>query len=102
MKVGKRIKSVVLAVGLVLGTGSAALAERQYASGGEWVYGKRGVGVAFSDYYHGSRCHGSSITREGKIQARSAATTAGKWSRASKQGAPWTTYRYHYRFDHCG
>lgn len=98
----KKIKSIIVALGLVLGTGTAAFAERQWASGGEWHYGKRPVGVAFSDYYHGSRCHGSSITRHGEIQARSAATTAGKWSYASKQGAPWTSYRYHYRFDTCG
>ncbi|PWF25859.1 hypothetical protein DD236_09640 [Ancrocorticia populi] len=86
-----------MAVVLSLGAGGSALAAVQYpAEGGTWEYGKKGVGIAFS-YYTVDKSHGSSITRNGNVQAKSIKTAAGKKSIAEKQGAAWTGYRYHYR-----
>ncbi|AWE41647.1 hypothetical protein EKN07_06795 [Actinobaculum sp. 352] len=52
--------------------------------------------MAYS-YYTVNRCHGSSITRNGVVEARSVNTAAGKKSIAEKRKAPWTTFRFHYR-----
>lgn len=102
-KIGMMFSNVVkkvssLSLALVIGVGGAAAAAIQYpAEGGTWDYGKKNGGVTAYSYYTVDRVHGSSISRDGKVQATSIWTRAGKQSKADKEGAPWTSYNYHYR-----
>ncbi|WP_373887300.1 lactococcin 972 family bacteriocin [Actinomyces bowdenii] len=51
-------------------------------AGGRWSYGTNWK-VVYSNFYHPSRCHGSSAqTYNGLVTARSARTAAGHWSYA--------------------
>lgn len=95
----RRIKNIAIAsLTLVLGLSGIAWAGIQYpAEGGTWEYGKRNARTIAYSYYTVDRVHGSSITRDGKIQASSIWTKPGIKSIAEKKSAPWTSFRYHYR-----
>lgn len=99
MKVSSFFKKVSsLSVAVVIGLSGAAAAAIQYpAEGGTWDYGKKNANVTAYSYYHVNKTHGSSISRHGKVVASSIWTAKNKWSRADKEGAPWTSYNYHYR-----
>ncbi|KQO65024.1 lactococcin 972 family bacteriocin [Curtobacterium sp. Leaf261] len=49
------------------------------SGGGTWIWGINSV--VFSNYLHGSRCHGSSV--QGKTFVRSKNVGSGKWSYAN-------------------
>lgn len=91
-------KVSALSLALVIGVGGAAVAAIQYpAEGGTWDYGKKNGGITAYSYYTVNKIHGSSISRDGKVVATSIWTAKGKQSKADKEGAPWTSYNYHYR-----
>ncbi|WP_411977184.1 lactococcin 972 family bacteriocin [Streptomyces decoyicus] len=75
----KRIARLGIAVGaLVLATATPALATITYPpEGGTWDHGADATWV-WSDYYHGSKCHGS--TSVGEYTRRSPNTPAGQES----------------------
>ncbi|MCX5178335.1 lactococcin 972 family bacteriocin [Streptomyces virginiae] len=55
----KRSMKIAVATGALIVAGAApALATTAYVGGGEWNYGA-GTATVWSDYYHGSKCHGS-------------------------------------------
>lgn len=99
MKVSSFLKKgFSLSAALILGVSGVAAAAIQYpAEGGTWDYGKKNARVTAYSYYHVNKVHGSSISRDGKVVATSIWTAENKWSRADKEGAPWTSYNYHYR-----
>lgn len=76
----------------------AAGSHVQYpSSGGKWTYGFWNAKVR-SHYYHGSRCHGSTVIYNGN-SSRSANTAAGRTAVAEKwaYNAAWNDDSYYYR-----
>ncbi|MGN6238950.1 MAG: lactococcin 972 family bacteriocin [Cellulosimicrobium cellulans] len=62
-KLRKPVVAVALAVAAVAGGAGTAYATISYVGGGTWDHGVGG-GTVWSDYYHGSKCHGSSVQGE--------------------------------------
>ncbi|GAA3852586.1 lactococcin 972 family bacteriocin [Streptomyces sp. NPDC003631] len=77
MKIKSGLKASLAAGALVIAAATPALATITYpAEGGTWDHGA-GTAIVWSDYYHGSKCHGS--TAVGKyIDSDEAAS--GSWS----------------------
>lgn len=77
---------VASAVGAAVPAANAWLAPgpiyRYPADGGTWKYGFWDAKVR-SYYYHGSRCHGSTVEYNGN-RVRSIDTAGGQWSSADK------------------
>lgn len=94
----KRVLAASLATGaLVVGSTGALAAVAYPVQGGYWEYGNQAA-YAYSYYFHGDRCHGSSLKREGSWVSRSPNTAAGSTSKATSWHAPWTGgYEYYYR-----
>jgi len=80
LKIRNGLKFAVAAGALVLAFASPALADQISVGGGIWNYGA-GEEVVWSNYYHSSKCHGS--TAVGQYTDRSPDTSAGYWSYAS-------------------
>ncbi|MCY9787583.1 lactococcin 972 family bacteriocin [Nocardiopsis sp. EMB25] len=84
MNAFKRISiAALIASGITVGTAGVAAAVVEYVGGGTWSHGSQGVagaGVTWSNYHHGSVCHGS--TAVGAYTVRDSAP-AGEWSRAA-------------------
>lgn len=58
----------------------------KYVGGGKWHYGTTGPlggGVVYSNYYHASKRHGSTVVSAKGYAVRSATAARGKWSHAS-------------------
>ncbi|MEV7613207.1 lactococcin 972 family bacteriocin [Streptomyces sp. NPDC089799] len=73
----KRSMKVAVATGALIIAGAApALATTVNVSGGTWDYGA-GTATVWSDFYHGSKCHGS--TSVGSY-IDSDEASAGSWS----------------------
>ncbi|MFV0556188.1 MAG: lactococcin 972 family bacteriocin [Lactovum sp.] len=92
----KNIKKVLisLAVVMALATGGVtALAYTSYVGGGTWNYGNY-VGYAYSDYYHGSKDHSSTVI----VGNRSNRDLAGRgdWSQAGLWTKSGASYYYNY------
>ncbi|MEV0781309.1 lactococcin 972 family bacteriocin [Streptomyces sp. NPDC050428] len=72
-----KLAKLVVAVGVIVAaTATPALAEISYPGGGIWDHGLTGSTV-YSDYYHPTKCHGS--TSVGTFTDRDSAF-AGFWS----------------------
>ncbi|WP_344321178.1 lactococcin 972 family bacteriocin [Streptomyces macrosporus] len=70
---------------LVVATATPALATITYPpEGGTWDHGIT-PGTVWSNYYHGSKCHGS--TSVGYFTDRSPDTAAGRWSNSATHAA---------------
>ncbi|MEU3183818.1 lactococcin 972 family bacteriocin [Streptomyces sp. NPDC006923] len=82
VRIKRGIKLAIAAGALVVGTAAPALATVVGVGGGTWDYGADATWT-WSDYYHGSKCHGSSV--QGKNYYTSGDTAAGAWANA---GAP--------------
>lgn len=83
-KIAKSVGTALLALGLAAGTAGTAMAAVVSAGGGTWDYGIQNLlpGMNWSNYYHSSRAHGSSV--EGDVGlVRSPNMAAGYWSYAS-------------------
>lgn len=63
--------TVSLAAGITIGSAGAALAVTEYVGGGAWDHGFMGNDYVYSNYYHGSVCHGS--TAVGTYTSRASA-----------------------------
>lgn len=65
-------------------------------AGGTWSYGTNSR-VVYSNFYHPSRYHGSSVrTYKGLITIRSPKTAAGKWSYAQVRRSPSTNEAFYW------
>ncbi|RKS10277.1 lactococcin 972 family bacteriocin [Nocardiopsis sp. Huas11] len=80
----KRVSvAVLLASGLAVGTAGVAAATTSYVGGGTWQHGVTGLpgaGTTYSNYHHGSVCHGA--TAVGQTTKRVSAG-AGAWANTS-------------------
>ncbi|WP_017570444.1 lactococcin 972 family bacteriocin, partial [Nocardiopsis halotolerans] len=71
-----------------------------YVGGGTWYHGMTGIpgsGTVYSNYFHSTRCHGS--TADGIYTIRSAAMLPGYMARAD---APRDYISNHTYWRHCG
>lgn len=91
--------AAVTVAGIILAAGPA-YATIDYVGGGTWDHGFSG-GYVYSDYYHGTYCHGS--TAIGVYAKRSPATRKGYWSEAKAPEASFNneTYWRHEAESHC-
>lgn len=60
MNMKKALAGLALTEALSSVAGTAVAATQYPVQGGQWNYGFNGVGI-YSDYLHGSQCHGSSV-----------------------------------------
>lgn len=60
LKLKKTVSSLVLSAAILGSGATAAFAATEYVGGGTWNYGTGG-GSVWSNYYHGSRVHKSSV-----------------------------------------
>ncbi|MEV7012139.1 lactococcin 972 family bacteriocin [Streptosporangium sp. NPDC051022] len=93
--------TVIAAAGIVL-IGGPAYAVVENVGGGSWDHGfNYPASEVYSNYYHGSYCHGS--TAVGVYTDRSPATKKGSWSEASAPIASFNneTYWRHEAESHC-
>ena len=90
----------VLTAAMVLGGATAAFATTEYpAEGGRWDYGYIAVSQTMnSDYYHDSRCHGSSV-KHGVDRWDRSVDTAGGYTAHAGLGwvGVWDNREYYYR-----
>ncbi|MER6250525.1 lactococcin 972 family bacteriocin [Streptomyces sp. NPDC001584] len=75
-----RIKVILAAVALVVAAATPALAASVKTGGGTWNYGVSG-GYVWSNYYHETACHSSSV--QGDYYSSSGNVGAAAWSQAS-------------------
>ncbi|CNF06940.1 bacteriocin%2C lactococcin 972 family [Mycobacterium tuberculosis] len=80
MKVKRAVKVALTAGVITMATAGPAMATVKYVGGGTWDYGA--TATTWSNYYHGSVCHGSSVYADA-VLVRSPNTAAGYWSYAS-------------------
>jgi lactococcin 972 family bacteriocin len=85
MRVRKSVMAAVAGAIGVLAVASPALAAVQYVGGGEWRYGV--TDVNYSNYYHGSARHQSSVFNNLKGLVRSGCASGGSWSYATQAAA---------------
>ncbi|MFP1627016.1 lactococcin 972 family bacteriocin [Streptomyces sp. 5K101] len=94
MNIKKVVRLGVATGALVVATATPALAVVVNAGGGTWDYGTNSSTV-WSNYYHGSLCHGS--TAVGTYTDRSPDTAAGRWSYASAPERDFVEDKSYYR-----
>ena len=87
-----RKAGLALAAGVVgaLAVAAPALATTESVGGGTWEHGVTAyspAGKNYSNYYHGSRAHRSSVQNAGGL-VRSSCVGAGSWSVASQHATP--------------
>jgi len=91
------LSAASLVAALVLSGGAAAVAATQYPSmGGTWNYGLAGGVHAYSDYFHSSRCHGSTVINDWG-RNRSIDVAGGRWANAGHRATPLTGNQYYFR-----
>ncbi|MGN9809587.1 lactococcin 972 family bacteriocin [Micromonospora sp. BQ11] len=87
LRIRKTFAAVVIGASAVTAMAAPAMADRQYVGGGTWDYGFTGLGsIVYSNYYHPSTDHGSSVQVAG-ITYRSACVGPGTWSHVQKWSA---------------
>ncbi|BCL25262.1 lactococcin 972 family bacteriocin [Streptomyces aurantiacus] len=84
MQIKRSIKLSIAAGALVAGMATPALATTIGVGGGTWDYGVSSSTVR-SNYFHQTRCHGSSV--EGQYYDSSGNVAANDWARASANAA---------------
>jgi hypothetical protein len=95
--------AVLVSAGVLL-SASPAFATTQYPEGGTWNYGKsyysNGVQILYSEYYHPSNWHRSSIVPDDGRVYRSGDKAAGIWASVSKEsyGANDSCYYFKYSY----
>lgn len=82
-KVKARIFAVVTMVSLLASVGVADAAVEYPKEGGKWEYGTDGPSI-WSNYYHKTRSHGSSVRNCHGDLTRSPVVNPGQWSNASR------------------
>lgn len=91
-KLRKPVAAIALAGSVLVGGAAAAHATIEYVGGGTWDHGVNSS-IVWSDYYHGSRCHGSSV--QGTYYEKDYAS-AGYWSIADAPSRPFVADRAWY------
>ena len=76
----KALATVALAA-VAIGTASGVAAATQYPDGGVWTYGAANGG-AFSNYYHGSKYHSSTVVSRWSSRSDIGYASAGRTSYA--------------------
>ncbi|MFJ9546073.1 lactococcin 972 family bacteriocin [Streptomyces erythrochromogenes] len=94
MQISTKIKAAVVAAGFVLAASVPAVAATSQVSGGTWMYGTNSSDMVYSNYYHPTRCHGSSA--QGKYLAQSGNVDKDRTSYASAPEA-WSGNKSYYR-----
>lgn len=95
-KVTSCFAAMVLGMVMAAGTTGVALAAEQFpAEGGSWQYGDNGF-RAYSNYWHASKTHGSSVSAGNKTST-SICTARNKWSYAQVNMPGTSAPAYHYR-----
>lgn len=97
MRIGRIIVGGLLAAGISLGGGTAAMAATVYpAEGGTWNHGVVGGVHLYSDYFNQNLCHGSS-TRNDWGTSRSLDVAANVWANSAQRTTPIQNNRAYYR-----
>ncbi len=92
----RKAASLVLAGAISIGSAAVAMAATAYpAQGGRWDYGLSGT-TYFSNYWHPSANHGSSVIVNGVLN-RSACSAPNVTSTASRFAWPWYSRSAYYR-----
>ncbi len=89
-------KLTAAAFGVVLTVACTGAASGIAVGGGQWSYGTSLAGVAYSNYYHPSNWHGSSVMVEADV-VRSPCTAPKSTAKASKWRTPWDEVHVYYR-----
>jgi len=76
-----------------------ALAVEEYASNGLWEYGASKRGFGYSNYFHSSNLHHSTVVNPKKNNSARGSGKAGEWSKARYFKIPPTGLAYYYGFD---
>ena len=99
MKKARKIPVISILL-FMLFANTVALAVTEYVSNGIWKYGKS-VGFGYSDYFHSSYNHHSSVVNPKKTKDNIDRDTAlaGDWSNAKYVKVPPTGLEYYYGFD---
>ncbi|WP_285730865.1 lactococcin 972 family bacteriocin [Nocardiopsis sp. ATB16-24] len=92
----KAMVTLAVAAGLTAGTAGVASAATEYVGGGTWWHGLT-ASTVYSDYFHATRCHGS--TAVGTYTVRSTGYLPGYTSKAT---APRALYNNETYWRHCG
>lgn len=92
-KIRKPVAAALVAGAFLVGGGAAAHATISYVGGGTWDHGVNSS-IVWSDYYHGSKCHGS--TSVGSYTERDNAP-AGWWSVTSAPSRVFVVDKAYYR-----
>ncbi len=95
MAAKKAIASAIAAFALTVGVATPALATIRSVGGGTWDYGTGG-GRVWSNFYHGSRDHASSV--QGETYMTSRCMPKGYTSYARANDRFWVVDRSYYRF----
>lgn len=95
----KKLKKGILLgiIGCSLGISTVALAATAYPDGGTWNYGVGWNGTfGYSDYFHPSRSHTSSVRNTNTGVTNSQRASGGNWARSSLTKIPPTGLNYYY------
>lgn len=96
----KARKILVLSILLfMLFANTLALAVEEYASNGLWEYGASKRGFGYSNYFHSSNLHHSTVVNPKKNNSARGSGKAGEWSKARYFKIPPTGLAYYYGFD---
>lgn len=98
MRFEKPLKTLVASAVMVVATAAPALAVTKEVGGGTWDYGATDRTV-WSNYYHSSKNHGSSVLNGYNETERSACVGRNKWSYADLPAHPDETDEAFWR--HC-
>ncbi|MDQ0029864.1 lactococcin 972 family bacteriocin [Arthrobacter bambusae] len=94
MDLKKTVAGIALTGALCSVAGTAVAGTQYPAEGGTWNYGYN-IGI-YSDYMHGSRCHGSSVRNDWGYNS-SINTAGGYWANAWHSGNIWTHNSWYHR-----
>lgn len=78
MSQSRRWAALALTLAFLVPGGTANAKEVYPNEGGQWIYGASWP-QAYSNYYHATRCHGSTVASDSKT-SRSVDIRPGKWS----------------------
>jgi lactococcin 972 family bacteriocin len=87
LRIRKTFAAVVLGASAVTAVAAPAMADREFVGGGTWDHGFAGLGtIVYSNYYHPSTNHGSSVQVNGVV-LRSACEGPNVWSHVQAYSA---------------
>lgn len=84
----------ILTIGLLGSVATTALAYEVNVGGGTWNYGNGKI-YSWSNYYHKSKTHKSSVT-VGNYTTSSGWISKNKWAKASAKKSLWSTSQFYW------